>query len=877
MIAVATATLLAASMAVSLGIQPAGASSGSNWPYVFPGTATSTPLTSDPAGGVTANSVSFNAQLSPTGTVDWNDTAANPTYFDHLPVYDDAGNAYYTRCNVSCTVEKHGPTGQLIWPTDGTSNLGAITGNPIALSPDGVVYAYTTDRRLIGLNAATGAPAFAPVTVSDNAPSDRKILYPYPGAVALVTNSQIAYYTAQGNLVATYSIPNTHAAATSAGDGSVEIASASCSTQSISLERVTPSGVQWSKTIPGPACTGNDNPAALALGALPDGDTAVAYNGDGTIPPTVTVLSPDGSVRWANALPLASGTTSNTYSDLQLAVDTSGNTVVGLNTTWRCQNGTDTCWAVQAFTYTASGAPLIPPIDLQVPDPNPVSYGNPLSGMAIGPGRIYLASSHFTGGQYSAGPADYEINEVDGPGIGPVFPEGKNWPTGGPPPCTEAPNPPQNVGNSADANRGVTVHWDDSAPNCAVIDHYAIHSTTINPDHSVTVGPVVATIPAGKTLLFDNHYDTGPLALCTFYQYGISAVTASGQESSVVLPSTSVFTQGLPDQSPKVVTILALGVKTKIASGSFNPLNVNDYCTTLNGLTLQSWPAAQAPLADITSDWINAGDAHMAPYGADSNLIDAAASGGGIVLPFSYSGAALESGPVFKFTGYSDSTVANTFPPDAAATMNKEITSIHAVWPNARIVVVGHSNGGLIAEQWWLRFGAKNPSGVTQVFSLDSPLNGERSTCGACQWMAGVGKPLAGFYNFLWQHQVQVDKTAVALDNPQTGLFTAIGSTGDPIYDAADHATRDAYNHIGETSQFFYPSACAGSASTPSCLPTGRWYKDPCSPFSDGGPPLYGLSVLPGTGDGWMHSVVKNCVTGKIMQYIYPGNGISAP
>jgi hypothetical protein len=448
MIAVAMATLLGASAAVSLGIQSAGASSGSNWPYVFPGIATWTPLTSDPAGGVAAHSngssagPAFNVQLSPTGTVDWNDTAADPTYLDHLPVYDDAGNAYYTRCNGgSCTVEKHGPTGQPIWPADGTSNLGAVTGNAIALSPDGVVYAFTTDRRLVGLNAATGAPAFAPVTVSDYIVSDQKILFPYPSAVALVTASQVAYYTAQGSEVATYSIPNSPTATTSAGDGSVELAWGSCSTQSISIERVTPSGIQWSKTIPGPNCTGNGDP--VALGALPDGGIAVAYGGDGTILPTVTLLSPDGSVRWANALPLASGTTAVTYPDPQLAVDTSGNIVVGLNTTWQCQSGHDTCWAVQAFTYTASGAPLNPPIDLQVPDPNPQSYGNPLSGLAIAPGRIYLASSHFTGGQYSAGPTDYEINQVDIPGIGPVFPEGKNWPagsgTGGTPPPPSSP------------------------------------------------------------------------------------------------------------------------------------------------------------------------------------------------------------------------------------------------------------------------------------------------------------------------------------------------------------------------------------------------------------------------------------------------------
>lgn len=91
----------------------------------------------------------------------------------------------------------------------------------------------------------------------------------------------------------------------------------------------------------------------------------------------------------------------------------------------------------------------------------------------------------------------------------------------------------------------------------------------------------------------------------------------------------------------------------------------------------------QAPLSDMAGQWINSSDAsHMAGYGAGSNMVDAAASGGGMVLPFSYSGATLKPGPVFNFTCYSKSKVANTSPLAEAKVMNAEITSIHAVWPH---------------------------------------------------------------------------------------------------------------------------------------------------------------------------------------------------
>lgn len=426
-----------------------------------------------------------------------------------------------------------------------------------------------------------------------------------------------------------------------------------------------------------------------------------------------------------------------------------------------------------------------------------------------------------------------------------------------------SPGPPQNVTGNATAARGINLRWASPAAG-GPVDHYQV-VRIVDGQSAGVVGSTTATFFA-VTGLRD----------CSYYRYGVVAIGPDGQASSTAEMAGDAFTEGPPDNSPPVVTILALGVGDQIVGGSFDPLNVNDYCTTLDGVTLQKQPAARAPLADMTSHWINADTAQMTGYGAESNLVDAAASGGGVVLPFSYTGAKLKAGPTFSFSSYSASDVANSSPADKAILMDREIRSIHLVWPKARIVVVGHSNGGLVAEQWWLKYGAANPSGVRQVFALDSPLNGERNTVcthtitgSACAWLFGVGQTLANYYAKLWKNQATNDPVATALDKSDN-LFTAISTYGDPIYDAADYPGKGP--RIGEVSQSFYPSSCAGTAYTSSCLPAlpaGHWYENPCGPLNDGSPPNYGL--LPGGfGDGWMHSVVKNCTIPEIMKYIYP-------
>ena len=323
-------------------------------------------------------------------------------------------------------------------------------------------------------------------------------------------------------------------------------------------------------------------------------------------------------------------------------------------------------------------------------------------------------------------------------------------------------------------------------PNCATVDHYVI--TAMNSDG--TPGSVIMAVPATATTA-----TVTDLILCTSYAFGVEAVGPEQQFSAVGPPAAPAFTQGLPSQAPGAVTvsIVLQGLNSSGDIGTFNPLKVDDYCTSLTGDLSALSP--YAPLSSMTKQWLGLDDAaHAATAGSGNNLIDALASTGGLVLPFSYTKAVMTgtaSSPVFHYQDYSPSDVANSLPNKEATVLNNEVKSIRQIWPLAKILIVGHSNGGLIAQRWWLKYGAANPQGVVHVFSLDSPINGV-SVGKACTVAPdlcnslGVGTALASFYQQLWNNQRTNDPKWVTLDSTSQ-LFTPIGTTGDPVYDAADY------------------------------------------------------------------------------------------
>src|SRR5207302_10641996 len=86
-------------------------------------------------------------------------------------------------------------------------------------------------------------------------------------------------------------------------------------------------------------------------------------------------------------------------------------------------------------------------------------------------------------------------------------------------------------------------------------------------------------------------------------------------------------------------------------------------------------------------------------------MLDPLAASGAVILPYSYNiGAGLQRFPdghlQLTFSGYSlaDSTLKD--PSVMIDLLQSEIASVHQVWGNTPIVVIGHSQGGFVAEQY---------------------------------------------------------------------------------------------------------------------------------------------------------------------------------
>jgi hypothetical protein len=158
-----------------------------------------------------------------------------------------------------------------------------------------------------------------------------------------------------------------------------------------------------------------------------------------------------------------------------------------------------------------------------------------------------------------------------------------------------------------------------------------------------------------------------------------------------------------------------------------------------------------------------------------SFMLDALAAQGAIILPFSYNGATLQPGspdPTFVFPAYSvpDSTPGlGLFSINLeAAFLDREVKSITAIWPDALIEVLGHSQGGLIAFTWWHTYAL--PRYFDAGFSLDSPING------TCVSIACLHPPSYPKYD----DRETNDPKWLATDVKQGYSFHFIGTYGDP-------------------------------------------------------------------------------------------------
>ena len=362
---------------------------------------------------------------------------------------------------------------------------------------------------------------------------------------------------------------------------------------------------------------------------------------------------------------------------------------------------------------------------------------------------------------------------------------------------------------------------------------------------------------------------------------------------------------------PKVVVVLLDGATSQERGGKFYPVPVanpakgmsavSNYCpidpngnerNRSNGWPyglsdgLRRWSGFQVPWAPLNPLWrppqatfacedhqlVSAGTkgGNVEMDGAlhhnqdrDTCLVARLADAGAVLLPYSYAGATLSqqpSGPVFDFHAYGGATTEQE-PSISIRKLDDELSSIHTVWNQAHIVVVGHSLGGVIAAQWWRcmvghcgvalnHTSAGDSRGVVHVFSLDAAINGVRmTTCdekdpvfqGAVQV---YGKPLAALSCVLWLDQNALDRESLTWERTAPVLYTPIGVPDDPAYS-------EEHGDLGNIqSQVLYHSGCDHSKKQCIAQPPSYVLGPPNAPDCVGSGDIYGT-----TG----HDIVKVC------------------
>ena len=382
-----------------------------------------------PDGSVAALASGQLTHVTPAGTVDWTYPDATA---DQGPVADSDGNVYWTsndNCAPNCSARlvSVSKSGVLRWST----TLSTYATVPIKEGPDGLIYVgagSTNGPQLYGISKLDGHIVFtAPM---DLLPSDSDAIFPYSGGVAIVAPDALTYYTAAGEIIQRYPLGGVFQwRGVGTPDGHVYVVRGDCTTGGVTtLTAYTQSAQGWQKQIANGCGYGN----APYLAVLPDGGVVVNLAPDGTFGNGETVYNADGSFRWELGLTAPSGAWRIDYA-LAPLVDVNGIIAVPYQFAFPCQSNSDTCWGVKVEFINGSSGGTAGSTLLQVSDPTPESYGNPLRSAASAPGQIYLSLGHLNGGQYSSTTHNELLMSSRVTGVGAPWPQSVFWGPGSSP------------------------------------------------------------------------------------------------------------------------------------------------------------------------------------------------------------------------------------------------------------------------------------------------------------------------------------------------------------------------------------------------------------------------------------------------------------
>ena len=272
------------------------------------------------------------------------------------------------------------------------------------------------------------------------------------------------------------------------------------------------------------------------------------------------------------------------------------------------------------------------------------------------------------------------------------------------------------------------------------------------------------------------------------YDVSVQTMTAGGESAPVFTPSFRPSGTVVPGQDPPYVVVLVDGILSQAPGFTMNPYAPNtgavhsycpeswtpggptdsagtegeaDFATAPNGpwSFFHKWNVGEingdgtANTSNADQEWESEPKSLTGGGGTNSFthtfMLDALAATGAIILPFSYhmtstcdpsTGAYLSgsrSDPTFHFPGYSATDSGGTACQGGVwfwgQMLGAELHSIHNMWPSAKLVVIGHSQGGLVVTKAWqqgFNLNTADPPAQIQAFSLDSPINGSCGTPG---------------------------------------------------------------------------------------------------------------------------------------------------
>jgi hypothetical protein len=372
----------------------------------------------------------------------------------------------------------------------------------------------------------------------------------------------------------------------------------------------------------------------------------------------------------------------------------------------------------------------------------------------------------------------------------------------------------------SDSNGEVTAAWKPPPIHngSTIIGYTVTAEPTANdrrpqPKSSAISLPVSASTPSAHLpgLIEDCHQR---------YVVTVAADTAAGQGNAATSASFQPSGIVMPGKAPPYVVILLDGINEAQPGFTMNPYkptasgtpsycpetwdasthtgNESDFVTSPKGpwSFFHKWNFGEV---NSNGSGIRSGDQYTSVESeprtlpgdpkpgieTHSFMLDALAAHGAIILPFSYEGAGLtkksKGVPTFIFNGYS--TCDSGSPPNPTCNgnigqdekyLNEEVATVASTWPSSKIVIIGHSQGGMIAWKWWQDY--PHPRNLAFGFSLDSPINGgcvggnsHQATC-----LGPIGYPG-------WGTRVYSDHSELNFDAEHGNRFRFIGTYGDSL------------------------------------------------------------------------------------------------